>query len=61
MGTIVLVKPLDAEKQSFYNLTVQVTDGTNSAITQVGYVQESSNFILCFFTYGLFFYLHKVY
>ncbi|KAK3521773.1 hypothetical protein QTP70_018306, partial [Hemibagrus guttatus] len=35
MGTIVLVKPLDAEKQSLYNLTVQVTDGTNSAITQV--------------------------
>ncbi|GAA6082018.1 protocadherin Fat 3, partial [Tachysurus ichikawai] len=34
MGTIVLVKPLDAEKQSRYNLTVQVTDGTNSAMTQ---------------------------
>ncbi|KAG7322395.1 hypothetical protein KOW79_013741 [Hemibagrus wyckioides] len=35
MGTIDLVKPLDAENQSLYNLTVQVTDGTNSAITQV--------------------------
>ncbi|XP_060751945.1 protocadherin Fat 3 [Tachysurus vachellii] len=35
MGTIVLVKSLDAEKQSCYNLTVQVTDGTNSATTQV--------------------------
>lgn len=40
MGTIVLVKPLDAENQSLYNLTVQVTDGTNTATTQVGYVQE---------------------
>ncbi|XP_062869869.1 protocadherin Fat 3 [Trichomycterus rosablanca] len=35
MGTIMLAKPLDAETQSFYNLTVQVTDGTNTATTQV--------------------------
>ncbi|KAF4082055.1 hypothetical protein AMELA_G00147240 [Ameiurus melas] len=35
MGTIVLVKTLDAENQSLYNLTVQVTDGTNTATTQV--------------------------
>ncbi|KAI5099865.1 protocadherin Fat 3-like isoform X3 [Silurus meridionalis] len=35
MGTIVLVKPLDAENQSLYNLTVQVTDGTSTATTQV--------------------------
>ncbi|TSX58272.1 Protocadherin Fat 3 [Bagarius yarrelli] len=35
IGTIILVKPLDAETQSLYNLTVQVTDGTNSATVQV--------------------------
>ncbi|KAI4882362.1 hypothetical protein NFI96_005360 [Prochilodus magdalenae] len=35
MGTIVLARPLDAETQSLYNMTVQVTDGTNTATTQV--------------------------
>lgn len=35
MGTIIIAKPLDAERHSFYNLTVQSTDGTNTAYTQV--------------------------
>ncbi|XP_059932324.1 protocadherin Fat 3a isoform X3 [Gadus macrocephalus] len=35
MGTIVIAKPLDAEQRSFYNMTVEVTDGTNMATTQV--------------------------
>ncbi|KAJ8280395.1 hypothetical protein GJAV_G00054020 [Gymnothorax javanicus] len=35
VGTIVIAKPLDAEHRSFYNMTVEVTDGTNSASTQV--------------------------
>nr|XP_055053281.1 protocadherin Fat 3a isoform X6 [Misgurnus anguillicaudatus] len=35
VGTIVIAKPLDAEQRSFYNLTVEVTDGTNVAYTQV--------------------------
>ncbi|XP_074535832.1 protocadherin Fat 3a isoform X2 [Halichoeres trimaculatus] len=35
VGTIIIAKPLDAEQRSFYNLTVQATDGTNTAITQV--------------------------
>lgn len=35
VGTIIIAKPLDAEQRSFYNLTVQVTDGTNIAYTQV--------------------------
>uniref|UniRef100_A0A8C3AA70 FAT atypical cadherin 3a n=1 Tax=Cyclopterus lumpus TaxID=8103 RepID=A0A8C3AA70_CYCLU len=35
VGTIVIAKPLDAEQRSFYNLTVQATDGTNTAYTQV--------------------------
>ncbi|XP_078459193.1 protocadherin Fat 1-like isoform X2 [Lampetra planeri] len=34
-GTLELAKNLDAERMSFYNLTVMVTDGTNSAMTQV--------------------------
>lgn len=34
-GTIIIAKPLDAEQCSFYNLTVQATDGTNTAYTQV--------------------------
>uniref|UniRef100_A0A8C2BHJ0 FAT atypical cadherin 3a n=1 Tax=Cyprinus carpio TaxID=7962 RepID=A0A8C2BHJ0_CYPCA len=33
VGTIVIAKPLDAEQRSFYNLTVEVTDGTNIAPT----------------------------
>ncbi|XP_076026861.1 protocadherin Fat 3-like, partial [Genypterus blacodes] len=35
VGTLVVAKPLDAETQSVYNMTVQVTDGTNVATTQV--------------------------
>ncbi|KTF90509.1 hypothetical protein cypCar_00024820 [Cyprinus carpio] len=35
MGTIVIARPLDAETQSLYNMTVQVTDGTNTASTQI--------------------------
>uniref|UniRef100_A0A672RFF8 FAT atypical cadherin 3 n=1 Tax=Sinocyclocheilus grahami TaxID=75366 RepID=A0A672RFF8_SINGR len=35
MGTIVIARPLDAETQSLYNMTVQVTDGTNTATTQI--------------------------
>lgn len=35
VGTIIIAKPLDAEQQSFYNLTVQATDGTKAASTQV--------------------------
>ncbi|XP_037402670.1 protocadherin Fat 3a isoform X1 [Pygocentrus nattereri] len=35
VGTIIIAKPLDAEQRSFYNLTLEVTDGTNVAYTQV--------------------------
>ncbi|MBN3316900.1 FAT3 protein, partial [Atractosteus spatula] len=35
VGTIVIAKPLDAEHKSLYNMTVEVTDGTNAASTQV--------------------------
>ncbi|XP_051521516.1 protocadherin Fat 3-like isoform X2 [Myxocyprinus asiaticus] len=35
VGTVIIAKPLDAEQRSFYNLTVEVTDGTNVAYTQV--------------------------
>lgn len=35
VGTLIVAKPLDAEVQSVYNMTVQVTDGTNFASTQV--------------------------
>ncbi|XP_067289950.1 protocadherin Fat 3 isoform X6 [Pseudorasbora parva] len=35
IGTIVIARPLDAETQSLYNMTVQVTDGTNTATAQV--------------------------
>lgn len=34
-GTIIVAKPLDAEQKSNYNLTVEVTDGTTSIVTQV--------------------------
>ncbi|KAG8522372.1 LOW QUALITY PROTEIN: Protocadherin Fat 3, partial [Galemys pyrenaicus] len=34
-GTIVIAKPLDAELRSVYNMTVEVTDGTSVAVTQV--------------------------
>uniref|UniRef100_A0A4W3IWA4 FAT atypical cadherin 3a n=1 Tax=Callorhinchus milii TaxID=7868 RepID=A0A4W3IWA4_CALMI len=35
MGTIVIAKTLDAEQRSTYNMTIEVTEGTNSATTQV--------------------------
>lgn len=35
VGTLVVAKPLDAEVQSVFNMTVQVTDGTNFATAQV--------------------------
>lgn len=35
VGTLVVAKPLDAEVQSVYNMTVQVTDGTSVATAQV--------------------------
>lgn len=38
-GTIIIAKPLDAEQRSFYNLSVQATDGTNTAYTQVWNLQ----------------------
>ncbi|XP_050796190.1 protocadherin Fat 3 isoform X6 [Gopherus flavomarginatus] len=34
VGTIVIAKPLDAEQRSIYNMTIEVTDGTNVAATQ---------------------------
>lgn len=35
VGTLIVAKLLDAEVQSVYNMTVQVTDGTNFATAQV--------------------------
>uniref|UniRef100_A0A3Q1H4V1 Uncharacterized protein n=1 Tax=Anabas testudineus TaxID=64144 RepID=A0A3Q1H4V1_ANATE len=43
VGTLVVAKPLDAEVQSMYNMTVQVTDGTNFATTQVFIRIQDSN------------------
>ncbi|XP_061923839.1 protocadherin Fat 3a isoform X6 [Entelurus aequoreus] len=43
MGTIIIAKPLDAEQRSFYNLTVQATDGTNIAYTQVHITVSDNN------------------
>ncbi|KAM4546593.1 protocadherin Fat 3 [Fundulus diaphanus] len=43
VGTLVVAKPLDAEVQSVYNMTVQVTDGTNFATTQVFIRVQDSN------------------
>ncbi|CAG5873449.1 unnamed protein product [Menidia menidia] len=43
VGTLVVAKPLDAELQSVYNMTVQVTDGTNLATTQVFIRVQDSN------------------
>ncbi|XP_061408146.1 LOW QUALITY PROTEIN: protocadherin Fat 1-like [Lethenteron reissneri] len=34
-GTLVVAKPLDAEQKSHYNLTVEVTDGTRTLVTQI--------------------------
>ncbi|XP_032878328.1 protocadherin Fat 3 isoform X3 [Amblyraja radiata] len=35
IGTIVIAKQLDTEHRATYNMTVEATDGTNSAVTQV--------------------------
>ena len=35
VGTLVVARPLDAEAQSVFNMTIQVTDGTNLATAQV--------------------------
>uniref|UniRef100_A0A8C4ZNB4 FAT atypical cadherin 3b n=1 Tax=Gadus morhua TaxID=8049 RepID=A0A8C4ZNB4_GADMO len=35
VGTVVVARPLDAELQSVYNMTLQVTDGTSVATAQV--------------------------
>ncbi|XP_040929728.1 protocadherin Fat 3 isoform X3 [Betta splendens] len=43
VGTLVVAKPLDAEVQSMYNMTVQVTDGTNFATAQVFIRIQDSN------------------
>ncbi|XP_028277980.1 protocadherin Fat 3 [Parambassis ranga] len=43
VGTLVVAKPLDAEVQSVYNITVQVTDGTNFATAQVFIRIQDSN------------------
>ncbi|XP_005928091.1 protocadherin Fat 3 isoform X2 [Haplochromis burtoni] len=43
VGTLVVAKPLDAEVQSVYNMTVQVTDGTNFATAQVFIRIQDSN------------------
>lgn len=44
VGTIVIAKPLDAEQRSVYNMSVEVTDGTNVAVTQVScWVTDSKN------------------
>uniref|UniRef100_A0A3Q3ES07 FAT atypical cadherin 3b n=1 Tax=Kryptolebias marmoratus TaxID=37003 RepID=A0A3Q3ES07_KRYMA len=42
VGTLVVAKPLDAEVQSVYNMTVQVTDGTNFATVFIR-VQDSND------------------
>ncbi|XP_058484035.1 protocadherin Fat 3 [Solea solea] len=43
VGTLVVAKPLDAEMQSVYNMTIQVTDGTNFATAQVFIRIQDSN------------------
>ncbi|XP_053279440.1 protocadherin Fat 3a [Pleuronectes platessa] len=43
VGTIIIAKPLDAEQRSFFNLTVQATDGTNNAYTQVHIIVMDTN------------------
>ncbi|KAE8287468.1 Protocadherin Fat 3 FAT tumor suppressor-like protein 3 Precursor [Larimichthys crocea] len=43
VGTLVVAKPLDAELQSVYNMTIQVTDGTNFATAQVFIRIQDSN------------------
>ncbi|XP_077448375.1 protocadherin Fat 3 isoform X3 [Stigmatopora argus] len=43
VGTLVVARPLDAEVQVVYNMTVQVTDGTNVATAQVFIRVQDSN------------------
>ncbi|XP_061608209.1 protocadherin Fat 3 isoform X2 [Phyllopteryx taeniolatus] len=43
VGTLVVARALDAEVQAVYNMTVQVTDGTNVATTQVFIRVQDSN------------------
>ncbi|XP_061658390.1 protocadherin Fat 3-like isoform X4 [Syngnathoides biaculeatus] len=43
VGTVVVARPLDAELQAVYNMTVQVTDGTSIATTQVFIRVQDSN------------------
>ncbi|XP_077398228.1 protocadherin Fat 3a isoform X4 [Festucalex cinctus] len=43
MGTIIIARPLDAEQRSFYNLTVQATDGVHVAYTQVHITVTDNN------------------
>ncbi|XP_069001762.1 protocadherin Fat 3 [Embiotoca jacksoni] len=43
VGTLVVAKPLDAEVQSVYNMTIQVTDGTKFATAQVFIRIQDSN------------------
>uniref|UniRef100_A0A4W6FZ96 FAT atypical cadherin 3 n=1 Tax=Lates calcarifer TaxID=8187 RepID=A0A4W6FZ96_LATCA len=43
VGTLVVAKPLDAEVQSVYNMTVQVTDGTNFATVFIRILDSNDN------------------
>ncbi|XP_056139276.1 protocadherin Fat 3a isoform X1 [Lampris incognitus] len=43
VGTVIIAKPLDAEQRSFYNMTIEVTDGTNAASTQVHIIVLDNN------------------
>ncbi|XP_051903269.1 protocadherin Fat 3 [Hippocampus zosterae] len=43
LGTLVVARPLDAEVQAIYNMTVQVTDGNAVATTQVFIRVQDSN------------------
>uniref|UniRef100_A0AAQ5XSP9 FAT atypical cadherin 3b n=1 Tax=Amphiprion ocellaris TaxID=80972 RepID=A0AAQ5XSP9_AMPOC len=42
VGTLVVAKPLDAEVQSVFNMTIQVTDGTNFATVFIR-IQDSND------------------
>lgn len=44
VGTLIIAKSLDAEQLSFYNLTVQATDGIRTACTQVVQIFISTAF-----------------
>ncbi|KAK1792515.1 hypothetical protein P4O66_012453, partial [Electrophorus voltai] len=47
-GTLVVARPLDAEQKTHYNLTVEATDGTRTASTQVSVFRYASVFTLTF-------------